>query len=109
MAGIMPDAMEKVTARISEALAKSDVVVTIGGSSVGVKDFVPDAVNVLGSVVVQGVLLRPGAISGFGIAAGKPVVMLPGHIGSCIAGFYLFVAPLISRYLRLEGDGMLPS
>jgi molybdopterin molybdotransferase len=109
MVGIMSDSLEKVIAKIAEALADSDIVVTIGGSSVGVKDFVPDAVNALGKagVVVQGVLLRPGAISGFGIINGKPVVMLPGHIGSCIAGFYLFVAPLISRYLRLEGDGML--
>ena len=110
MVGIMPDDIEKVTAKISEVLTKSDAVVTIGGSSVGVKDFVPDAVNALGTpgVVVQGVLLRPGAISGFGIVNGKPVVILPGHIGSCIAGFYLFVAPLISRYLGLEGDGLLP-
>ena len=101
---------KKLQRKSAEALAKSDIVVTIGGSSVGVKDFVPDAVNALGKpgVVVQGVLLRPGAISGFGIVNGKPVVMLPGHIGSCIAGFYLFVAPLISHYLGLEGDGMLP-
>ena len=57
MVGIMPDDIEKVTAKISEVLTKSDVVVTIGGSSVGVKDFVPDAVNALGTpgVVVQGV------------------------------------------------------
>jgi molybdopterin molybdotransferase len=108
--GIMPDALEKVTAKIAEALAVSDIVVTIGGSSVGVKDFVPDAVDALGKpgVVVQGVSLRPGAVSGFGIVDGKPVVMLPGHIGSCIAGFYLFVAPLISRYIGLDGGGMLP-
>ena len=39
---------------------------------------------------------------------GKPVVMLPGHIGSCIAGFYLFAAPVISLYAGLEGAGMLP-
>jgi molybdopterin molybdotransferase len=108
--GIMPDALERVTAKISEALADSDIVVTIGGSSVGVKDFVPDAVNALGKpgVVVQGVSLRPGAVSGFGIIGGKPVIMLPGHIGSCIAGFYLFVAPLIRYYLGLDGDNMLP-
>jgi molybdopterin molybdotransferase len=108
--GIMPDALERVTAKISEALADSDIVVTIGGSSVGVKDFVPDAVNALGEpgVVVQGVSLRPGAVSGFGIVGGKPVIMLPGHIGSCIAGFYLFVVPLIRYYLGLDGDGMLP-
>ncbi len=106
--GIMPDALESVQAKIGEALADSDIVVTIGGSSVGVKDFVPDAINALGKpgVVVQGILLRPGAVSGFGVVGGKPVVMLPGHIGSCIAGFFLFVAPLISHYNRQIG--MLP-
>jgi molybdopterin molybdotransferase len=110
MEGIMPDALDKVTEKISEALETSDIVVTIGGSSVGVKDFVPDAVDALGKpgVVVQGVLLRPGAISGFGLVNSKPIVMLPGHIGSCIAGFYLFVAPLISVYCGLAGEGMLP-
>jgi molybdopterin molybdotransferase len=108
--GIMPDALEKVTAKIRHALEVSNIVVTIGGSSVGVKDFVPDAVNALGEpgVVVQGVSLRPGAVSGFGIVFSKPVIMLPGHIGSCIAGFYLFVAPLIRQYLGLDGDGLLP-
>jgi molybdopterin biosynthesis enzyme len=106
----MPDVLEKVTEKISQALENSDIVVTIGGSSVGVKDFVPDAVNALGKpgVVVQGVLLRPGAISGFGLVNGKPIVMLPGHIGSCIAGFYLFVAPLLSVYSGLDANVALP-
>jgi molybdopterin molybdotransferase len=110
MVGIMPDSLYEVQAKIADALADSDIVVTIGGTSVGMKDFVPDAVNVLGKpgVAVQGVSLRPGAVSGFGIVNGKPVVMLPGHIGSCIAGFYLFVAPLISHYIGLDGAGMLP-
>ena len=100
--GIMPDALPQVQAQIRGALADADIVVTIGGSSVGIKDFVPDAINALGKpgVVVQGILLRPGAVSGFGIINGKPVVMLPGHIGSCIAGFYLFIAPLISHFSR---------
>jgi molybdopterin molybdotransferase len=108
--GIMSDALDKVTEKISQALENSDIVVTIGGSSVGVKDFVPDAVNALGKpgVVVQGVSLRPGAISGFGLVNGKPVVMLPGHIGSCIAGFYLFVAPLISVYSGLGINAAVP-
>src|SRR5208283_4876346 len=108
--GIMPDALDQVRAKIGEALADSDIVVTIGGTSVGMKDFVPDAINNLGEpgVVVQGVLLRPGAVSGFGIVKGKPVVMLPGHIGSCIAGFYLFVAPLIRLYCGMPADCLLP-
>ncbi len=108
--GIMSDALDKVTEKIGQALESSDIVVTIGGSSVGVKDFVPDAVNALGKpgVVVQGVAVRPGAISGFGLVGGKPIVMLPGHIGSCIAGFYLFVAPLISVYCGLGENVAVP-
>jgi molybdopterin molybdotransferase len=108
--GIAADTLATVKGKLGKALAGSDIVVTIGGSSVGVKDFVPDAVNALGKpgVVVQGVLLRPGAISGFGLVNGKPVVMLPGHIGSCIAGFYLFVAPLISVYTGLGQDALPP-
>ena len=108
--GIMPDALDQVQAKIGEALLDADIVVTIGGTSVGMKDFVPDAINNLGQpgVVVQGVSMRPGAVSGFGVVKGKPVVMLPGHIGSCIAGFYLFVAPLIRLYCGLTEDGLLP-
>jgi molybdenum cofactor synthesis domain-containing protein len=110
MQGIMPDVLDKVTAMMGEALESSDIVVTIGGSSVGVKDFVPDAINALGEpgVLLHGVLLRPGAISGFGLVNGKPLVMLPGHIGSCIAGFYLFVAPLISLYSGLAPHALPP-
>ncbi len=108
--GIMPDAMDQVQAKIGDALVEADIVVTIGGTSVGMKDFVPDAINMLGKpgVVVQGVSLRPGAVSGFGIVNGNPIVMLPGHIGSCIGGFYLFAAPLIRFYCGLDGDGLLP-
>jgi molybdopterin molybdotransferase len=109
--GIMPDSLDQVTTKIGEALESSDIVVTIGGSSVGVKDFVPDAINALGKpgILAHGILLRPGAISGFGLVNGKPIVMLPGHIGSCIAGFYLFVAPLISVYNGLKPDALPPS
>jgi molybdenum cofactor synthesis domain-containing protein len=108
--GIMPDTLEEVQTRIGHAVSEADIVVTIGGSSVGMKDFVPDAINALGKpgVVVQGIALRPGAVSGFGIVKDKPVVMLPGHIGSCIAGFYVFVAPLIRLYNQMGDDGLPP-
>jgi molybdopterin molybdotransferase len=110
MQGIMPDSLDQVTAKIGEALETSDIVVTIGGSSVGMKDFVPDAINALGKpgILAHGILLRPGALSGFGLVNNKPLVMLPGHIGSCIAGFYLLVVPLISLYSGLAPDALPP-
>jgi len=108
--GIMSDSLEQVKAKIDQALSEADIVVTIGGTSVGMKDFVPDAINSLGQpgVVVQGISLRPGAVSGFGIIKDKPIVMLPGHIGSCIAGFYHFLAPLIRAFSGVQSDGLLP-
>jgi molybdenum cofactor synthesis domain-containing protein len=109
--GIMADSLEQVEARISQALFEADVVVTIGGTSMGIKDFVPDAINILGKpgVVVQGIALRPGAVSGFGIVNGKPIIMLPGHIGSCIAGFYHFVAPTIRVLSGAQRNTCLPT
>ncbi len=109
--GIMPDSLEQVEAKISKALSEADVVVTIGGTSMGIKDFVPDAINNLGKpgVIVQGIALRPGAVSGFGIIDSKPVIMLPGHIGSCIAGFYQFAVPTIKVLSGVQGNGLLPT
>jgi molybdopterin molybdotransferase len=106
----MPDTLKKVQTRIGQALSEADIVVTIGGTSMGVKDFVPDAINRLGKpgVLVQGIALRPGAVSGFGKIKDKPIVMLPGHIGSCMAGFYMFVAPLIRVFSGMQADEMLP-
>ena len=109
--GIMADSLGQVEARIRQALSEADVVITIGGTSMGVKDFVPDAIDNLGKpgVVVQGIALRPGAVSGFGIVNGKPIIMLPGHIGSCIAGFYHFVAPTIRVLSGAQRNTFLPT
>jgi len=111
MLGIVPDDLVKIKEKVSEAIEKADIVVTIGGCSVGVKDFVPDAINALGEpgVLVHGILIKPGAVSGFGVVKGKPIIMLPGHIVSCAVGFYLFVAPMISLYSGLGKEAPLPS
>ena len=109
--GIMADSLEQVEAKISQALSEADVVITIGGTSMGIKDFVPDAINNLGKpgVLVQGIALRPGAVSGFGIVNGKPIIMLPGHIGSCIAGFYHFVVPTLQVLSGAQRTTLLPT
>jgi molybdenum cofactor synthesis domain-containing protein len=103
--GIVPDNLEEIKKTISEALRKAHLVVTIAGCSVGPKDLVPDAVAALSGrgLVFHGVRLSPGKVMGAGIVDGKPVVMLPGHIISAYAGFYLLIAPLIAQYTGL-GD-----
>jgi len=105
--GVVPDNPELIKARISEALPDSDIVITIAGSSVGTKDFVPDVVASLGKTVFHGILVTPGKVTGVGIIDGKPVIMLPGYLMSALAGFYFFVVPLVN-FLGSESTNWLP-
>ncbi|UCD73494.1 MAG: molybdopterin molybdotransferase MoeA [Candidatus Bathyarchaeota archaeon] len=97
--GIVPDDISFLRDRIVEGLREGDLLMTIGGCSVGDRDYVPDAIQDAGEDVsiIQGVKRRPGRVSGVGIVDGKPIVMLPGHIQSAFVGFHLFAIPLIRR------------
>jgi|YelNatPaOPRAMG01_1025707.scaffolds.fasta_scaffold07706_6 molybdopterin molybdotransferase len=109
--GIAPDDLEETKKKIEEALQKADIVVTIGGCSMGEKDFVPEAVNALGEpgIIVHGIKVKPGKVTGFGMVKGKPVVMLPGLFASTMAGLYLILAPLIGLYTGLRMENLLPT
>ncbi|MCL4436119.1 MAG: molybdopterin molybdotransferase MoeA [Thaumarchaeota archaeon] len=110
--GIARDNVEDISQKINAAARQADIVVTIAGCSVGVRDFVPDAVEEIGGsdggVVFQGIALSAGKVSGFGLVHGKPVVMLPGHVGSTVASFCLLVLPLLNRQLGLGFADYLP-
>jgi len=95
--GITPDDVLKIKEKIEEGLRKADIVLTIGGSSAGEKDFVPKAINSMGKpgVIVHGIKRKPGRVSGLGVIGGKPIVMLPGLVQSMIVGFHVFALPLI--------------
>ncbi|MEM2902059.1 MAG: molybdopterin molybdotransferase MoeA [Candidatus Bathyarchaeia archaeon] len=106
--GIAPDELSEIKKKIDEALQEADIIVTIGGCSVGEKDLVPDAIDSFGKpgIIVHGIRVKPGRVTGFGVIRGKPIVMLPGLIASTLAGFYLILAPLVSLYRGLNvGDG----
>jgi molybdopterin molybdotransferase len=77
---------------------------------VGPKDLVPDAINLLGKpgLVFHGIKLSPGKVVGAGIINKKLIIMLPGHIASTFAGFYLFTVPILSKFAGLKLDGLLP-
>lgn len=107
--GIVPDDLDQIKEKISIALKKTDVVATIAGCSVGPKDLVPDAIKTLGKpgLIFHGLKLSPGKAVGAGVVEGKPIVMLPGHIVSTYAGFYLFLVPLIAKYCGLDTENLI--
>lgn len=106
--GVVPDDPQLIEKRINDALTDADLVITIAGSSVGARDFVPDVVELLGKTVFHGVAMTPGKVTGVGMVDGKPIIMLPGYLMSALAGFYVFVAPLVNRLLNLDHNIGLP-
>lgn len=88
--------------------ARCDVVVCVGGASVGDKDLLRPALTALGaSFVVSGVRMKPGKPVALARLDERPVVLLPGNPGAAMTAFALFVAPLIRR---LQGrDDCVPA
>ena len=74
-----------------------DLIVTVGGASVGDHDLVKPALGRLGlSVAVQTVRLRPGKPTWFGtLADGRRVLGLPGNPASALVCAALFLRPIL--------------
>ncbi|MEM4270450.1 MAG: molybdopterin molybdotransferase MoeA, partial [Candidatus Caldarchaeum sp.] len=96
--GTVEDDVDLVASKIAEGMKVSEIVVVTGGTSIGERDVVPDAVNKAGKpgVVFHGVRMRPAKPTGAGIVEGKPVFMLSGFPVSALIGFQLFVKPVIN-------------
>ncbi len=76
--GIVPDDEEKLRAAILQALSRSDIVVTSGGTSAGLGDLVYRVVESLGEVLVHGLEIKPGKPTVIGVVKDKLVIGLPG-------------------------------
>jgi molybdopterin molybdotransferase len=84
-------------ARAAEAgLAQNDLLVVIGGASVGDHDHARPALMRLGlDIKVQKIAVRPGKPTWFGHVQGKPVLGLPGNPASALVCAHLFLRPLL--------------
>lgn len=95
---------------VIEALrtADAELVVTVGGASVGDHDLVRAAAEALGlSLKVASVNVRPGKPTFFGVLAdGRKLLGLPGNPASAFVCAELFLKPIVSK---LQGSaGNLP-
>ncbi|MBS7655478.1 molybdopterin molybdotransferase MoeA [Candidatus Bathyarchaeota archaeon] len=99
--GLVKDDFNEIKMKIKEALEKADIIVLTGGTSVGEKDLVPDAINSLGfpGVISHGIAIRPGGATCLAVVNEKPIFGLSGYPVAAIIGFKLFVKPLIRMFL----------
>lgn len=99
--GVLPDREAVLRTTLRRALARADLVVMSGGSSVGTKDLTPAVVAAMprARILVHGIRVKPGKPTLIARAAGKPIVGLPGNPTSALVIFHVFALPL----LRLLG------
>ena len=101
----LPDDPMTVSRAIADALRDADVVLSIGGISVGDFDPVREAVAGLPWIEVWRVAMRPGQPQAFGALDGRLFFGLPGNPASVACVFESLVRPALRQlqgFARLE-------
>jgi len=104
--GIAKDDVDEISEKIRLGLEKANMVVTTGGTSVGISDLVPVAINRLGKpgVIVHGVAMRPAMPTALAVVNNKPIIVLSGNPVAAMFGFEVFARPLILKMLGVEHE-----
>jgi len=102
---VLRDEAGAIAAATQQALEDADLVVIIGGASVGDYDLVKPALVRLGlSIAVPRIAIRPGKPTWFGTLRGKPVLGLAGNPAAAMVCAHLFLRPLLQALLAREPD-----
>jgi molybdopterin molybdotransferase len=95
--GIVPDNLAATREVLRRAAARSDVIVTSGGVSVGEEDHVRPAVEAEGSLLMWRIAMKPGRPLAFGRVRKAAFLGLPGNPVSSFVTFLVFVRPFLLR------------
>ena len=96
---IVTDDPNKIRKAIASDL-DADMIIIIGGTSVGEKDYAPSVLAEMGELFVHGVRLQPGKPTAFGVVGGIPIICLPGYPVAALSDLYLFVRPALQKIAR---------
>ena len=88
-----------------DACAAADLIVFSGGSSVGERDLVVDAVAARGEMIFHGIAVRPGKPTAFAAIGpsnqSTPFFGMPGNPTSCLSNAYILLVPFLRALARL--------
>jgi molybdenum cofactor synthesis domain-containing protein len=94
------DTLDALVAALDDC-AGSDLVVFSGGSSVGDRDLVVDAIGRRGRMIFHGIAVRPGKPTAFAMVGDTPFFGMPGNPTSCLSNAYILLLPFLRALARL--------
>jgi molybdopterin molybdotransferase len=94
---LVKDDYEMLRETVQTSLAKADIVILSGGSSVGTRDFTARVIESFegGRLITHGIAIKPGKPTIVGKIGDQFIIGLPGHPASALIIFNAVVQPLI--------------
>jgi molybdopterin molybdotransferase len=86
-----------IAGALEEAAGAADLVLTSGGTSVGERDQVVEALGRAGEVAFHGVAIQPARPVAAGTLRGAPVLCLPGSPAAAFVAAFAFLRPALAR------------
>ncbi len=96
---VIKDDYDVFKEEIQSIIEENDFIITIGGTSVGPKDFTPLILSEFSDVLIHGIAIKPGSPTTFGIRNGKYFLGLPGFPVSSLISFAFFGLPILLNLL----------
>jgi molybdopterin molybdotransferase len=84
-----------------DAASDADLIVLSGGSSVGERDLLVDAVRERGEVLFHGIAVKPGKPTLLARIGARLLLGMPGNPTSCLSNAYILLVPLLRALARL--------
>jgi molybdopterin molybdotransferase len=99
------DTMSDLERALDDSLA-DDVLVFSGGTSVGERDLILDALGSRGEVLFHGISVKPGKPTAFGLVNGRPFFGMPGYPSSCLLNAHILLVPALRYIARLPAHAL---
>ncbi len=94
---VLTDNYQEIKQKVIELDARVDIIITIGGASVGKKDFIKKLVSQLSNSLSWQINMQPAKHFSMVTLANSWLLALPGNPLATFMSFQLFVKPFISK------------
>ena len=98
---ICPDKADSFCRTMRLHMPKVDILLTTGGVSVGKKDFLEEALRLLGArILFHGVRMKPGTPVMAALFEGKPVLCMSGNPFAALVNFQVLFWPMLAKAMH---------